>query len=312
MRSARTAVVAAVIAIALAGAGSTPSGASGRSRPFPTTVHSADGTVTIPRRPTRILSLSASATQMLYAIGAGPQVVGVDKYSTWPPDAPRTKFTGAETSAEDYLPLRPDLVILAYASGTMVAQLQALHIPVLVLPPAANLAGVDAQLAELGTATGHVAHDRLVGQALRTDLVQTARATHGALAGKTYYLELDPTLYSATSGTFVGSVFSLFGMRDIADAARKAGTYPQLSAEYLVKANPDFVVLADGGCCGQNPTTFSHRPGFSVLRAVKDHHVVVVPDSVASQWGPHTLEVLADLLRRDLGGAHPRPVARRH
>ena len=79
---------------------------------FPVTVSSGDGSVTIPARPVRILCLSASATQMLYALGAGPQVVGVDEYSTWPANAPRTKFTGAETSAEDYLPLRPDLELL--------------------------------------------------------------------------------------------------------------------------------------------------------------------------------------------------------
>ncbi|MGH3828213.1 MAG: ABC transporter substrate-binding protein, partial [Pseudonocardiaceae bacterium] len=95
---------------------------------FPVSVKSGDGTVRIPARPERILSLSASATQMLYAIGAGSQVVGVDKYSSYPANAPRTKFTGYESSAEDYLYLRPDLVIFAFETGTLIQQLQALHI----------------------------------------------------------------------------------------------------------------------------------------------------------------------------------------
>ncbi|HXW78038.1 MAG TPA: hypothetical protein VEJ84_00990, partial [Acidimicrobiales bacterium] len=94
---------------------------------FPVSVHSGDGTVRVPSRPDRILCLSASATQMLYAMGAGGQVVAVDKYSTYPPNAPRTKFTGFESSAEDYLHLHPDLVILAFETGTIIQQLQALH-----------------------------------------------------------------------------------------------------------------------------------------------------------------------------------------
>lgn len=297
----------AMVLVGIGGAELSRPGVAAAASSFPVTLHSGDGEVTIPTRPTRILSLSASSTQMLYAIGAGRQVVGVDKYSTWPPTAPRTSFTGAETSAEDYLPLHPDLVVFAYSTGTVVDQLRALHIPTLVLPPATDLAGVDAQLRELGAATGHLRHAQLVVRAVAADLARTARAARGRLRGKTYYVELDPTLYSATSATFIGSVFSLFGMRDIADAARKAGAYPQLSAEYLLKANPDYVILADHTCCGQDPATFAHRPGFSALRAVKDHDVFVVPDSVASQWGPHTLELFADTLRRDLVGATDRP-----
>ncbi len=90
---------------------------------------------------------------MLYAIGAGSQVVGVDKYSTYPPNAPRTKFTGYESSAEDYLYLRPDLVIFAFETGTLIQQLRVLHIPALLLPPATGMAGVDSQLA--GARDGH-------------------------------------------------------------------------------------------------------------------------------------------------------------
>lgn len=323
MRPSRTgrrawgALVAVLLAVALAGPART--GASGASRPgraartgsgFPVVVTGGNGAVTIPARPTRILSLSPSATQMLYAVGAGSQVVGVDKYSTYPPGAPRTKFTGAETSAEDYLPLRPDLVVVAYGTGTVLAQLAALHIPALVLPPPSNLAGVDAQLRAVGEATGHVRHAGLVVRALGADLHAAARAAGRRLRGTTYYVELDPTLYSATSSTFIGSVLSLFGLRDVADAAAKAGAFPQLSAEYLLKANPDVVLLADGDCCGQDAATFAHRPGFSGLRAVRDHHVFVIPDSVVSQWGPHTLELLADAVRRDLLRAAPSGMAR--
>ncbi len=316
MRRHRAAVRLAIAAVVLAtfaptgasaagawvvGTGAGPKvAAAARATGFPVSVTSGDGTVRIATRPGRILSLSASATQMLYAVGAGPQVVGVDKYSTYPPDAPRTKFTGYETSAEDYLYLRPDLVVLAFPTGTMVKQLQLLGIPVLVLPPATGLAGVYAQLAELATATGHPAAARQVRSALEADVSADVRSAEHAGQGDSYYIEVDPTLYTATSRTFIGAEFSLFGMVNIADAAGHGVAYPQISAEYLVKQDPDYVFLADTICCQQTAVSFAKRPGFSGLRAVRLHHVIGVNDSVASQWGPHTIETFVRLLARTL------------
>jgi len=275
---------------------------------FPVWVKSGDGTVRIPSRPDRILCLSPSATQMLYEIGAGSRVVGVDKYSTWPAVAPRTKFTGYETSAEDYLYLNPDLVVLTFPSGTLVQQLKELHIPVLLLPPAATIADVDSQLTELGTATGNRAGAKKVESSFKADIATAVAAAGGAGRGATYYLELDPTnYYTATSGTFIGAEFSLFGMRDIADAAGHGSQYPQISPEYILKENPDYVFLADAICCDVNATNFAHRPGFNVLQAVRLHRVVPMNDSVASQWGPHTMEAFVSLLARVLREGASRP-----
>jgi iron complex transport system substrate-binding protein len=267
---------------------------------FPVLVQSGDGTVRIPSRPDRIVSLSASATQMLYAIGAGSQVVAVDKYSTYPPDAPRTTFTGYESSAEDYLYLRPDLVIFAFETGTLIQQLRVLHIPALLLPPATSMPGVYSQLAELGAATGHQNGARGAESSLARYLSSAARTAGGSGRGKTYYIEVDPTYYTPTSHTFIGAEFSLFGMVDIADAAGHGTAYPQISAEYVLKENPDYVFLADSVCCHQTAGAFAGRPGFSVLSAVRLHHVIAVNDSVASQWGPHTIETFVSLLARVL------------
>ena len=287
-----------ILVAGLAFAAGTPA-ASASPKPgaaFPVSVHSSDGTVRIPSRPERILCLSASATQMLYAMGAGSQVVGVDKYSTYPPDAPRTTFTGYESSAEDYLYLHPDIVIFAFETGTLIQQLQALHIPALLLPPATSMAGVYSQLAELGVATGHTTGAEKVQSSLQSRLATTVREAGDAGRGKTYYIELDPTFYTATSSTFIGAEFSLFGMRDIANGAGHGSAYPQISAEYVLKENPDYVFLADTVCCQQDATTFAHRPGFGILSAVKLHHVIGVNDSVAAQWGPHTIETFVGLL----------------
>ena len=97
------------------------------------------------------------------------------------------------------------------------------------------------------------------------------------------YHELDPTYYSATSTTFIGSIYKLFGFRNIADAADTQHTgYPQLSAEYILQANPQIIVLADG----QTPAEVAARPGWNTISAVQHNRVVAVNEDIASRWGP--------------------------
>ncbi len=268
--------------------------AASRHRGFPVTIHAANGAVTFTAPPTRIMSLSPSATEMLYADGAGHQVVAVDKYSTVPKDAPRTDLTGGETSAESYLRYRPDLVVLGFEEPGLVHQLQLLHIPVLVMPPAANLAAAYHQFEQLGAATGHRAQAAGAVGRIKAALARIVAGLGSRARGKTYYIEFSSDLYSATASTFVGSLFGKLGMVNIANAAGKGGDgFPQLSAEYLLRANPDYVFLADDQCCGQSAATFAARPGFSALRAVHLHHVFTVPDPIASQWGTQVVPFLA-------------------
>lgn len=287
-------IIAGLVAVSiLGGCSSSPSATSGAastaSGTFPVTIAVADGKVTVPTRPKRIMSLSATATEMLYAIGAGPQVVAVDEYSTTPRNAPRTNLSGYETGAESYLPYHPDLVILAQSEGAVIPQLEALHIPALLLPPANTIADSYSQFEELGSATGHVTGAATETSYIRSQLAAIASSVGSGAKGNTYYVELDPTLYSAASHTFIGGVYARLGMVNIADsaAASSGNQYPQLSAEYLLKANPDYVFLADSVCCSATATSFASRPGFSSLRAVKLHHVFSINDSIASEWGPN-------------------------
>ncbi|HEU5002482.1 MAG TPA: ABC transporter substrate-binding protein [Actinomycetota bacterium] len=287
----------AAFALVLGGCASPRSSpASTPSVGWPVTVTAANGPVAIAARPVRILSLSASATQMLYAIGAGPQVVAVDKYSIDPPQAPRTSMTGYEDSAESYLTVKPDLVILASdAGGTLEAQLKALHVTTMLLPPATTLGDTYAQMRQLGAATGHTLAAGAAVAAVRARIAKIVATVGDRAKGLTYYQELDNTLYTATSHTFIGELFGRLGMVNVADLAGKSSDYPQLSAEYLIQANPQYVFLADTVCCAQNAATFGARPGFDTLRAVRDGHVFPVTDSLASEWGPRVADFLATI-----------------
>jgi iron complex transport system substrate-binding protein len=217
-------------------------------------------------------------------------VVAVDDQSDYPKTAPRTKLSGFTPNVEAIATYKPDLVVVASDSGGVVAGLEKLKIHVVVQPAARNLGEAYAQIKRLGTATGHAAAaDRLIAR-MRARIAHTVASTpkSGSLS---VYHELTPDLYSATSKTFIGRIYRLFGLKNIADAAdATASGYPQLSAEYILAANPSMIVLADGRCCAQSWSTVAARPGWRNIAAVRNRAIVRVDDSVASRWGPRVVD----------------------
>jgi iron complex transport system substrate-binding protein len=316
-----TAAVAA-LALACAACGSSPAGSSTggsvgagsagavASTGFPVTVSTAAGKLRIPTRPTRIVSLAPTATEMLYAIGAGSQVKAVDGLSDYPPKAPVTKLSGYQPNAEAIAAYKPDLVVISNDINGITAKLKALSIPVLDLPAATNLAGVYTEFTQLGEATGHIARARTEDAALRKAISKIVKAERKHAKPITYYYELaiNP-YYSVTSSTFIGSLLSLLGMKSIADTAKgaaAAGGYPTLSAEFILKANPDYVILSDTGRTGggQDAATVFARPGWSVLSAVKGKHVILLNADIASRWGPRIVQLLQTVATAIAGGSH--------
>jgi iron complex transport system substrate-binding protein len=240
--------------------------------------------------PHRIVSLSPTATESLFAIGAGPQVIAVDDQSDYPKQAPRTKLSGYTPNVEAIAGYRPDLVVIGFDAGGVSTSLRNLKIRVLVQPAATDLKQAYSQIVQLGTVTGHAdAATALVARMKH----RIAKVVSAAPRGRSLsvYHELEPDLYSATSKTFIGKVYALFGLHNIADAADStASGYPKLSNEYIIASNPSLIVLADVRCCGQSFATVSARPGWSGLSAVRNRAIVRVDDSVASRWGPRVVD----------------------
>ena len=139
-------------------------------------------------------------------------------------------------------------------------------------------------------ATGHKAIATKLVRSLETQFTAVIRSVPKASRHRTVYHELEQDYYTATSSTFIGGIYKLFGFKNIADAADSTHSgYPQLSAEYIIASNPQMIVLADSVCCGQSPATVAARPGWSNVAAVTHKRVVIVDDSVASRWGPRLI-----------------------
>lgn len=306
------AVAAAALVFAVAACGSSGTGtntgtgassgapSASSSSSFPVTLTASNGKVTLDAEPKRIVSLSPTATEDLFQVGAGGQVVAVDDDSDYPRGAPVTKLSGLDPDAEAVIGYNPDLVVVEADADGLLTALAKVHVPVLVEPAAATLTDAYAEIDQIGQATGHLAKARQTVASMKTAIdgyVKQAGSGRGTLS---YYWELSANpFYSATSSTFIGQIVGLFGLKNIADAADKAsdGGYPELSEEYIVAAQPQIVFLADNEAAdgGQAPSAVAARPGWSAIPAVKGGEIIPLNDDVASRWGPRLPQMVQQI-----------------
>jgi iron complex transport system substrate-binding protein len=272
----------------------TPAEASVDAPSFPRQVHG----ITIPAAPMRIVSASATHTEMLFAMGLGDRVVAVDLFSDHPAEvADKERIDAFNLNVEAVASLEPDLVILSFDPGDAASALATLGIPTILFPTApASLDGAYAEMEVVGMATGAdlEADDLIAG--IRAEVDEMVSLVAVSDPRPTYYHELGEDLYSITSSTFIGTIYTLLGLENIADPADDAGFgYPQLSAEYILEADPDFIFLADTVCCAQSIESLASRPGWDTLSAVRNGRVIELDDSVASRWGPRIVDFLSEV-----------------
>jgi len=250
---------------------------------FPVTLESAGGTWTLDSAPQKIVSLSPTATEILFAIGAGDQVIAVDSFSYFPEEAPVTDLSGWDPNVEAIVAFEPDFVVIANDANDLVASLTDLDIPVLVSSAPADIEDGYAVMAELGIATGHVDATAAVVADLREEIA-TAFAAAPETSVRIYH-ELGDSLFSASSFGFVGSVYAQMGATNIADEAdTDQGGFPQLTEEYVVDADPELIVITDQA--GYTDADVAARPGWDEITAVKNGNIVTVDTDIASRWGP--------------------------
>ena len=248
----------------------------------------------------RIVSISPTGTEMLFAVGAGDRVVAVDRFSYYPDEAPVTDLDGWNPNIEAIASYEPDLVVMQ-SSGEVSASLETLGIEVFAHDAPSAFDDVYAQIEQLGAVTGQTDQAAQLVADMRTQIDELIAAAPDA-SGLTYYHELDDTLYSVAGGTFIGQVYGLFGLVNVADPADEGGSargYPQLSDEYLVDADPDLIFLADTLCCGQDAQTVAERPGWDQMTAVHAGRIVELNDDIVSRWGPRLvdfIEAISDVL----------------
>jgi len=267
------------------------------SNPTATSTANAAETSSVPEfdgSPQRILSLSPTHTEMLFALEAGDQIVAVDSLSNYPDEAEavRTDLSAYEPNVEAISAYEPDLVVIADDYTGLTEQLDSIGIPVWEGLAPTSLDDVYAQIEDLGSAIGRVEEAAKTVGLMRSAVETILGQSPGLDLGLTYYHELDNTYYSVTSNTFIGQLYSMFGLRNIADVSEGTSDYPQLSAEFIVSQDPDLVFLADTLCCGVTKESVGERPGWGELSAVRAGLVFEMNDDLASRWGPRIVDYL--------------------
>ncbi|MDO5698636.1 MAG: helical backbone metal receptor [Dermatophilus congolensis] len=253
---------------------------------FPVTVETPSGVVTVEKKPSRIVSLSPSATETLFAIGAGPQVSAVDKFSTYPTEAPTTTLSGFEPNIEAIIATKPDLLVIANDTGGLVDAMKRVNVPVIISDAPTTIDGGYAGMDVLGRATGNVEKATQEVARIKSEVAEAmAKAPTSVNPPIRVYHEVDPSLVGASSNGFVGSVYTSMGAMNIADAADTAKTgYPKLTEEAIVAADPQLIVITD--MTGVTAADIAKRPGWANISAVKNKHIVTVNADIASRWGP--------------------------
>ena len=241
--------------------------------------------------PQRIVSLSPTHTEILYALGAGDQVVAVDSMSNYPAESASvlTDISAYEPNVEAISALEPDLVVIGDDFSGLAEQLSTIGIESWVSPAPMTLDEAYEQIVELGDVVGRLDNAQSVTQKMKDDIAEIVAAIEIPATPISYYHELDDTYYSVTGNTFIGSIYELFGMRNIADATEGETDYPQLSAEFIVSQDPNVIFLADVNL-GVTAETVAARPGWSGLSAVVSGNIVAIDDDIASRWGPRLVE----------------------
>ncbi len=283
----------AILVTALLLAPLAPSNAASTATKYPLTISSGGYSTIITKKPVRIISLSPSATESLFEIGAGKQVLAVDSLSNFPKSAPITELSAFEPNVEAIAALKPDLVVLsvdAMKSLVVKEALEKLKISVLMEQAPENLSQAYKEIEVLGAVTDRTSEAKKLTfkmAALIKSIINRTKKT----VKITFFHELDNTLYSVTSDTFIGKVYKDFGLINIADKAAGADSYgyPQLSAEYLLKTDPDVIFLADAEY-GESAATVKARAGWSGITAVTKKNVFALPNDIPSRWGPRLVD----------------------
>ena len=251
----------------------------------------------------RVVSLAPANTEILFAVGAGAQMVGRDETSDFPAAALALPTIGGYSgfSLESIVALHPDLVLAqggGFNSPELVASLEELGLTVFSLPNPTTLEGMFNNLETVAALTGHVNDVPTLLASLRARVSAVDEKILPLSYAPTVYYELDATEpskpYTAGPGTFVDLLISRAGGVNIGSALE--GQWAQISLEQLVVANPAMIILGDAAY-GETPEKVSQRPGWGTLTAIQTGQVFPIDDNLVSRPGPRLVDGLEALAR---------------
>lgn len=258
--------------------------------------------VTLKEQARRIVSLSASNTEILYAIGAGVQMVGRDEFSDFPAEAKSLASVGGSMgkyNLEEIARLQPDLVLAAEINTPeQVKALENLNLNVFYLANPKDFNGLYTNLKIIGKLTGRDVEAQKLIDSLEQRVKAVQEKTAKATTKPKVFYELDATEpakpYTIGPGTFIDMLIQMAGGNNIGAALK--GEWVQISVEQLLVANPEIILLGDSNY-GITPKQVAERPGWSIMKAVKENKVLAFDDNLVARPGPRLVDGLESIAR---------------
>ncbi len=265
---------------------------SSRTTAFPVTVTGDDGrSATFTQAPARIVSLSPGHTEILYAIGAGGLLAGVDDFSDYPAEAQRLpKLSYSQVNLEQLVGLRPDLVITVTRQKAAVPEMEKLGLKVFYLTEAGTIEGILDRIETLGKITNREEAARQLASQMRGRIeAVTARAGTGQPGnGPSVFYELSPQYHTAGDSSFIGDILKKLNVRNIASGIDSP--FPQLNVEQIIAADPEMIILADPEA-GVTRDSVRGRAGWDKLSAVRNNRIIIVENrDIIHRPGPRVVE----------------------
>jgi iron complex transport system substrate-binding protein len=229
--------------------------------------------VNFDRPPQRIVSLLPSLSETVCALGQCQRLVGVDRYSTYPDSLRALPQVGGglDPNIEAIAALRPDVVLLATSSRAG-ERLQSLGIKVVALEPK-TYADVQRVMLKTGQVLG-VDDAQKIWRAIDAGVSAAAQSLPASVRGTRVYFEVNQGPYGAGEASFIGETLTRLGVKNILPA--RLGPFPKLNPEYIVRANPDLIMIGQRSAEGM-----AQRPGWHGIRALREQRVCVFPAAQA-------------------------------
>lgn len=263
-------------------------------------------TVTLAETPVRIVSMAPSATEILYAVGAGEQMVGRDSFTNYPEASLALAEVGGSMGTYSYemiASLNPDLVVAAEINTPeQVKALEDLGITVYYIANPTTLDTLYPILQTMGQITGHEDAATLLVESLKNRVEAVNAKTATVTTNPLVFYELDGSEpakpWTAGSGTFIDQLIVMAGGKNVGSVL--SGSWAQISAEELLVQNPQIILLGDAAY-GTTPEMVAARPGWNTIDAIKSGKVYAFNDDLISRAGPRLVDAL-EVLSREL---HP-------
>jgi len=230
--------------------------------------------VSFTQPPQRVVSLLPSLAETVCELGACNRLVGVDRYSNYPVSLQKLTQVGGglDPNIEAIVALRPDVVLMAVSSRAS-ERLRALGLKVVSLEPKTH-ADVQRVMLTIGALLG-VPDAAKIWRAIDAGVSAAAQSVPASVKGTRVYFEVNPGPYAAGEASFIGETLTRLGVKNIVPA--KLGPFPKLNPEFIVRANPDLIMVGE-----RNASGLSQRPGWHSIRALRDQRLCIFPTEAAN------------------------------